>query len=67
MSTRQIKITVDPLGNTKIDAEGFQGESCLDATRGLELALQGASQDRNLKPEYDEAENTSTEAESLRF
>lgn len=51
MSERKIKITIDPLGNPKIEAVGFAGMDCTAATKGLENALGGAA-DTSLKPEY---------------
>lgn len=50
---KKIKITIDGLGNPKIEAEGFAGEDCTAATSGLEAALSGTNgADRTLKPEY---------------
>lgn len=47
---QQLKITVDPLGRLTVEAEGFQGASCLEATRRfLEL---GRPREVTLKPEY---------------
>lgn len=51
--TKRIKIKIDPLGNPTVEAEGFAGEDCTSATRGLEQALSGtAGATRELKPEY---------------
>lgn len=50
---KRIKIKIDPMGNPKIEAEGFLGEDCTAATSGLEAALSGTNAtDRTLKPEY---------------
>jgi hypothetical protein len=37
--SKQIVVTFDEEGNATIDAQGFTGSACLDATRALELAL----------------------------
>ncbi len=38
---KTITVTIDPLGNPKIEANGFQGQGCAEATAGLEKALAG--------------------------
>lgn len=53
MSDRKIKIKIDPLGNPTVEAEGFTGGECAEATRGIEQALGGIDgADRELKSEY---------------
>lgn len=65
--TKQIIVRINKFGDTKIDAEGFAGTSCVEATQAIELALGGGGK-RNLKPEYDQPEGTSTETtQDLRF
>lgn len=39
--TRQVIIEIYADGSTKIDADGFKGQSCSLATKELELALAG--------------------------
>jgi len=51
----QYTIRVDKLGDTKIDAEGFVGESCKDATAAVELALAGTTKTEH-KPEFYDTE-----------
>lgn len=64
---RQILVRISKYGDTKIDAEGFTGTSCVEATQAIELALGGGGK-RDLKPEYDEPEGTATSQEqALRF
>lgn len=46
-----VTVTVDPTGGTKIETFGFEGASCQDATRDLERALGGATEE-TLKSEY---------------
>lgn len=57
MSDRKIKITIDPMGNPKVEAEGFVGTSCEAATAAIESALAGKATgaDRTYKPEYSQS------------
>jgi hypothetical protein len=48
---RTINVMVSPNGDISIDAIGFQGLDCENATKALEDAL-GVVQDREKKPEY---------------
>ena len=48
---RSIEIIVSPTGDIKIDAVGFKGADCEQATRFLEEAL-GVVNQRAKKPEY---------------
>ena len=49
----QIIITVDKDGQFTIEAQGYQGTSCEQATAGLEAAL-GTVDKRDYKAEYHE-------------
>jgi hypothetical protein len=51
MSQKQIVITVNQNGDFSIEAQGFQGNSCEQATAGLENAL-GKLEKKAYKPEY---------------
>lgn len=53
MTSKRITVTIGKDGKTKVDAAGFTGGNCLDATRAIERAL-GAVDDqgRAMKPEY---------------
>ena len=62
---RQIKIIVSKYGDTKIDAEGFTGESCVTATQAIEAALGGGKSIK--KPEYDQPADAGEEEQTLRF
>lgn len=65
--TKQVVVKVSKLGDVKIDAEGFVGESCLAATQAIEQMLSGEAK-RTLKPEFDQAEaSQEAETENLRF
>jgi hypothetical protein len=48
---RTIEITVSPIGEIQIDAVGFKGPDCEQATKFLELAL-GVVAGSVKKPEY---------------
>lgn len=53
-SQKQIVITIERDGSTKIDAQNFAGVGCEKATKALEVALVGdasSSIDRKPKPE----------------
>lgn len=55
MSQRQIVITVNRDGTSIVDAQGFKGKGCVDATAGLELALAGGgseNKDDRKKPDF---------------
>lgn len=47
---RMITVDVDKKGGTKIEAHGFEDNTCLKATKSIEEAL-GAVEDRSTKPE----------------
>lgn len=49
---KQVTIKVDVFGNTKVDAEGFVGNTCATATKPFLTALQGKTAAEELKPEY---------------
>jgi hypothetical protein len=55
---RSITVTIDPMGNPKVEANNFHGVGCEDATRPIEEALAGKniSFDRVLKPEHNATE-----------
>ena len=51
MSKKSIEVTVSPIGEISIEAVGFKGADCEQATRFLEEAL-GTIQRKTKKPEY---------------
>ena len=53
---KTIEIIVSPTGEILIDAVGFQGADCEQATRYLEEAL-GVAGRREKKPEYHQRRN----------
>ena len=48
---KQIKVTIGPTGVADIDAEGFTGTGCRDATKGILDALADPSAKIEEKPE----------------
>lgn len=63
MNQKKITIKIDPVGRSTVDAEGFVGGTCTDATKALEEAL-GANPDlseRDLKSSYYEQEESNVE------
>lgn len=49
---KQINIDISPEGEVKIDASGFRGKGCTEATQQIEIALGGsAPKQRKMKPE----------------
>jgi hypothetical protein len=52
MSKRTITINISPAGNSSIEANGFTGKACEDATAEIELALGGQAAPKKRKPEY---------------
>lgn len=49
-----IVVDISPTGTVKIDASGFKGKSCTEATQTIEVALGGMvkGSDRKHKPEF---------------
>jgi len=52
----QIIVTFSPNGDTKIDAEGFTGKSCTDATKFLREGLGNALSEERKSEFYHEEE-----------
>ncbi len=58
MDGRRIIVKIDPMGNTVIEADGFAGQSCTDATQPIEQALVGGQGiERVFKDEWEQAED----------
>lgn len=49
--SRRILVKVSPTGEIAVEADGFQGKGCVDATKAIEEAL-GTRTARGLKPEF---------------
>ena len=54
---RTIEVTVSPIGEIQINAVGFKGADCEQATQFLEEAL-GTIQQKQRKPEYHQRAQT---------
>jgi hypothetical protein len=64
MSQHKIKIKIDPMGTSTVEAEGFTGNQCAAATAGIIAALGGGGA-TDLKPEYyNEGDNTEQQHQS---
>ena len=48
--TKQIIVTISPDGAIKLDAQGYKGKSCADATKFLEKLMSGSKSTK--KPEF---------------
>lgn len=49
--SRRILVKVSPAGEIIVEAEGFQGKGCVEATKAIEDAL-GTRTSRGLKSEF---------------
>ena len=57
---KAIEVVVSPTGDISIDAKGFKGADCDQATKFLEEAL-GAVAVKTKKPEYHQHRNAQTQ------
>ena len=57
---KKIKVTIDQLGGATVEAIGFNGQGCIEATRKIEAALGSEPAVRIEKPEIN---NVATEGE----
>lgn len=66
---RKIRVSIDALGRPKIEAEGFHGGTCTDATKSIEVALAGGggSVERVLKPEWYESGETAQQEQEQQW
>lgn len=66
---RSIEVTISPLGKCKVEAKGFDGVGCEDATKPIEDALAGkGGVSRELKPEWsNETEETQEEHSTVEW
>lgn len=51
MDTPSVAVTIDKLGRVKLDAQGYTGTACKDATAPVERAFRGAQAITEDKPE----------------
>lgn len=63
-----IMIDISPSGNAKIDAQGFEDNTCAVATQQIEHVLNGGGRiKRDEKPEYYNPPVSSAQANKLTF
>ncbi|MET4190657.1 MULTISPECIES: DUF2997 domain-containing protein [unclassified Bradyrhizobium] len=55
----KIVVTINKLGDSKVEVEGETGGRCVEMTASVEAALAGNPGARHLKPEFDEASGSS--------
>lgn len=51
MELQEIEVLIDKDGKVRIEVHGVKGTSCLDLTQGLEEALGGEVEEREMTPE----------------
>ena len=51
---QEITVVIEKDGQVRVEVRGVKGASCLDVTRGLEEALGGQVEDRQMTPEAQE-------------
>ena len=66
---RRIKVKIDPLGKPTVEAVGFMGMGCTDATAPIERALAGGSGGvtREFKQEWSQTGEAEEELNKLTF
>lgn len=63
---KEIILTVDMDGKSKIETKGFKGKACLKASKFLEEAL-GTGTDNQFKPEYYEFDRQTMKSSLNKF
>ena len=63
MTNRSITVKIDPLGNPTVEGHSFAGQSCAEATKGIEAALATGTggYEREFKPSWHETEHDAVE------
>ena len=51
---QEITVVIDKDGQVRVEVRGVKGGACLDVTKGLEEALGGQVEDRQMTPESQE-------------
>jgi len=60
MSDKRITVKIDPLGNPTIEAHGFNGQGCEQATHNIEHVFRGGGENtREIKDSWHAAEDES--------
>lgn len=52
-NSKNVTVNIKPDGSTVIEANGFQGVGCKDATKQLEMVLAGSESNTDTKPKPD--------------
>lgn len=67
--SRRITITIDPMANVKVDAEGFSGNDCTKATEAIEKAVVGPGgvTTREFKPSYSASGASTSQRQTSRM
>jgi Protein of unknown function (DUF2997) len=63
MSRTSITVTIDSDGNPKVEAHGFNGKGCTEATAAVEKAL-GVTAERKTKTEFYSTATTTTQTQT---
>ncbi len=63
---QEVDVFIEKDGRVRIEVRGVKGPSCLDLTKGLEEALGGQVEDRQMTPESQEAAGGVQEQQRLR-
>lgn len=59
---REIRMSFDVFGNSKVDAIGFTGNACEAATKRYVQALNAVEKSDKKKPEYSQPASSATKA-----
>jgi hypothetical protein len=65
MSEKKIIVKIDKAGRPTIEAQGFTGSSCQQATKPLEDAFRGAKSDTTLKDEFHQVDIATDQSMTL--
>jgi hypothetical protein len=67
MELQEIEVFIEKDGRVRIEVRGVKGMSCLDLTKGLEEALGGQVESREMTPEaYETVQEQVQEQQRLR-
>lgn len=67
MEIQEIEVFIDKNGEVRIETHGVKGMSCLDLTAGLEAALDGKVESREMTPEaYESVQEQTLTRQHLR-
>jgi hypothetical protein len=58
MDLQEIEVFIDKDGKVQVEVRGVKGESCLDLTKALEIALGGQIESREMTPEASDAQTS---------